>query len=279
MVDVPPGWELVGYASQGKEVEFGAHMGKISRILSNGCAFVECAEVNEAYGQDAYIHSSVVQQCGLEAGDEIAFNVHVSSRGLPQVSAPVWKKGGHGGGGGGYRAAMAPGGKLGGKFGGKGKFGGSPGLAAFAALPGPSAFGKGKAAAPSAARDGAFAMTRHAPDGVLADYEQYLMGTVKITYQHKGFSMIESPDSGLEADVYVHHSVAAPQELIPGDPVAFKVHVNAKGQPQASAPFWKLVGHNGGDCPPLGDLVGHIHKELPNGSAFLDCPEIGRAHV
>merc|ERR1712008_96171 len=39
---------------------------------------------------DAYVHHAVMKQCDLVEGNLIAFDIHVSSAGNPQVSAPCW---------------------------------------------------------------------------------------------------------------------------------------------------------------------------------------------
>merc|ERR1712151_430028 len=69
----------------------GEHIGKINRIVKDGSAFLENQYLATEYGTEAYAHSTVVQQCGLSVGDVIAFSIHVSKSGQPQVSAPCWR--------------------------------------------------------------------------------------------------------------------------------------------------------------------------------------------
>ena len=59
-------------------------------MTANGNAFMECPEVKACFGKDAFIHSSVLLQCGLEGTEVIRFNLHINHAGMPQVSAPVW---------------------------------------------------------------------------------------------------------------------------------------------------------------------------------------------
>eukprot|EP00435_Cladocopium_sp_Y103_P021976 s1882_g5.t1 len=85
-------WEMAGFCPQNKDPGFGEFVGQVDAVLPSGCCFVKCQEVKDLYDVDAYVHSSVVQQCSLQPGEEICFNVHVSSAGRPQVSAPCWKR-------------------------------------------------------------------------------------------------------------------------------------------------------------------------------------------
>lgn len=87
----PPLWRLQGFVKRGTEPELGEFTGTLRMLDHGGSAWVECPEAHEAYGQDVFVHKNVVGQCSLTVGDTIAFNLHVSSNGQPQVSAPVWK--------------------------------------------------------------------------------------------------------------------------------------------------------------------------------------------
>ena len=59
----------------------------------HGNCFVDAPGAKETYGRDIHCHGKVLSDSGgeLEGGDLIAFNVHVSAQGHPQVSLPVWK--------------------------------------------------------------------------------------------------------------------------------------------------------------------------------------------
>jgi len=85
-----PFWKKVGWSPRGKPVDFGKYQGLVARILPNGCAFLDCREISEAYQRDAYVHRVVMRQCDLIEGNFISFNIHVSALGNPQVSAPCW---------------------------------------------------------------------------------------------------------------------------------------------------------------------------------------------
>eukprot|EP00435_Cladocopium_sp_Y103_P025892 s1882_g6.t1 len=85
-------FKLVGFVQQGREVHFPPYQGLIHRVLPNGNGFIKCDAITAEYGKDAFIHASVVQQCGLNEQDIIAFDVHISKEGNPQASAPCWQQ-------------------------------------------------------------------------------------------------------------------------------------------------------------------------------------------
>jgi len=78
-----PMWKLVGQSPGLKPVPFGQHMGRITRIASDGRAILDCPDLVT----DVYAQKSVVEQCGLQQGDTIAFSMFD----FPQVAAPCWK--------------------------------------------------------------------------------------------------------------------------------------------------------------------------------------------
>jgi len=302
-------WRLMGWPNRTVPHHFTEHHGQVSRILPNGNGFLDCPELSRAYGRDVFLHNSVIQECSLALGDNIAFSLHVSPSGNPQVSAPCWKR--------------CPGGsdevqdepepaykqrpaygrertrrlrsrspqmawrpRLGEK---------SPPRNALPAL-------RGRSAARNkwVPRDSLEASTRvvsreeRRPSVSAAGSFQkgqkeweweghqlgwmpkgFYLGWVTRTDQRKGTSMVQCPDWGGRQDVYVHRSVAEPSALEEGDTVAFQIHVNKRGQPQASAPFWKKVGWTPKGKPLcFGEHQGLIARILPNGCAFLDCKEI-----
>lgn len=49
---------------------------------------VECAD--SGYENDCYLHRNTADLKGMKVGDMVAFEIHESSRGKPQVSAPMW---------------------------------------------------------------------------------------------------------------------------------------------------------------------------------------------
>merc|ERR1719197_2255034 len=68
-------------------------------------------------------------------------------------------------------------------------------------------------------------------------------GTVKTADETKAFiECVDLKEQFGGQDVYVHPNVGAPVGLMPGDVVAFNLHVSKDNKPQASAPLWKLVG-------------------------------------
>merc|ERR1712032_380642 len=90
--------------------------------------------------------------------------------------------------------------------------------------------------------------------------------------------MIACPDSGYENDVYAHKSVVAPEMLELGDVLAFPLHVNARGMPQASSPIFKAVGRDHeSEAAEFGQFLGQVDRILPNGNGFMKCPQVEAA--
>eukprot|EP00928_Gymnodinium_smaydae_P075883 TRINITY_DN588_c1_g1_i1.p1 TRINITY_DN588_c1_g1~~TRINITY_DN588_c1_g1_i1.p1 ORF type:complete len:475 (+),score=36.48 TRINITY_DN588_c1_g1_i1:99-1523(+) len=90
-----PLWKLMGTPWKRVQVEPGAYMGKVKEVtqsmVNNGCAFVDCQEIKETYDCDCYIYYKVFEECGLQAGDLISFNIHVNDARRPQLNQPCWK--------------------------------------------------------------------------------------------------------------------------------------------------------------------------------------------
>mmetsp|Transcript_14099 Transcript_14099/g.30616 ORF Transcript_14099/g.30616 Transcript_14099/m.30616 type:complete len:688 (-) Transcript_14099:37-2100(-) len=83
-----PLWKRAG-RSDGKELSFGHHKGRISSIIAAG-GFVDCPELQTAERKDAFVNSSMVHECGLWEGCHISFDTHPNAQGNPQVSSPMW---------------------------------------------------------------------------------------------------------------------------------------------------------------------------------------------
>jgi hypothetical protein len=59
------------------------YIGQIAR-KSGDNGFIKCAETEALYGRDVYMWKTYFAQCNV--GDWVRFNIHVSEKGLPQVS-------------------------------------------------------------------------------------------------------------------------------------------------------------------------------------------------
>jgi len=318
-------------------------MGTVGTILNTGSGFITCDEAKEEHGYEPFVHFSVAQQCGLMEGDPISFNVHVSSAGKPQVSAPVWVQcadqrsrkqngaapwqnqfwsdwgtpmmmGKGSSKGKGKGKGMDYGGGGGGKASKGSSKGGVPaGCAAMAALGyhkgsskkgggergdrdeddgrghskgsgGGKGYGGGKDRGQSWGTERSSRQTDRMPaEQDLQEFEPLELGALpeglfvgrvqRIEWQ-KGFSMINCPEADSEAGVYCHKSVAETNKLNVGDVVAFNIHVNAKGQPQASAPLWKRGGWAAkGKAVEFGEFTGRVSRVLDS-CGFVDCPEL-----
>lgn len=254
-------WELCGRVTPGKEPAEPEFTGVVKDISpTTGCAFVESPEVAASHGRDAYVHRSVIQQCGLNAGDEIMFNLHVSAAGNPQVSSPVWRRAGQGG----DEMAVEDPGEL-----------AAPPAQAARKRPLAAIAGAGPAESVSRPRTGnsgtaeyvTWSEEREAPEGLL-------LGSVKSVDHEKGFTLIYCPDSGYEVDVYLHTRVASSAHLAQGDVVAFALHISPAGKPQATEPVWKRVGRASGGGVTFGAHIGVIKRVLDNGNGFVDCEEL-----
>jgi len=305
-------WQMVGWSPKGKAPDFGEFFGKVGKTLPNGCGFMECQEVKDQHEQDAYIHSSVMEQCSLRSGDEIWFNVHVNSSGRPQVSAPCWKR----------RARAAPrsftqraypqedwrnSGK-GEKDGwerdsswsqssagydskapswGKGSKGGGGSKGSGDSWKGDGGWGgdrggdrgkgKGKSWSAASSSKGYEPPRDEYPSfqkggGSPAGEGEVFIGHIKMADAAKGFSLIACPATGFDADTYIHHMTAPPQAFAVDDVVAFKLHVSGKGRPQADS-VYKMVGFTRKE-PSFGKYFGILRQLLNTGNGFIECLEI-----
>lgn len=71
----------------GANKEFQGVVRKFDEEVGRG--FITCSEVKKMYGEDVYVHKSVLEPCGAEVGDSVAFKVHVSHDGKPQAKGPM----------------------------------------------------------------------------------------------------------------------------------------------------------------------------------------------
>jgi len=299
-------WELVGWTPKGKEPDhLGEFIGKVGKVLPNGSGFVECQECKDAHQQDAYIHSSVMQQCNLDSGMEICFNVHVNSSGRPQVSAPCWKRRAaaprgftqraypreqaKGSGKGESRwngdsswSQSSPAGHSKAQSWGKGKGGAgwesgdswgrdSRDSRDSWSSAGSSAQGKGKGPAQTG-KSWEPASSSKGGKGGNGQQGDFLIGHIKHADAAKGCSFISCPDTGFDSDTYVHHMTAPPQAFALDDVVAFKLHVSGKGRPQADT-VYKMVGFTK-KTPQFGQRFGILRSLLNTGNGFIECNEI-----
>jgi hypothetical protein len=86
---------------------------------------------------------------------------------------------------------------------------------------------------------------------------------------------ISCPTSGFDHDVSVHKTTADPILFKEGDFVAFPLHVNSRGQPQASCPMWKLAGYVTDESKAVfGEFFGRIKEPTPAGQTFVECPDL-----
>jgi len=267
LVVTAPLWLLCGKLEDGKPVSWCQNVGSLGMPSPSGDIFVRCPEVKTKFGRAPYVFSKVVEVCGLEGGDEICFDVHVSPKGLPQVSAPVWRK--HVEGEAAQAAARAaaigpptqdwePKGKGGGK--------GMTQLQMNGISQMKGKVGKG---------DGPPADVRDGP-GIAKQFDASLLSIaiLKKTIPEKGFSLLTCDPSDESNEIYIHKSVASPEALTACSAVAFRPHTNAKGQMQASAPVWLLNGTEVTDAPvSWGAYMGTIAELSTFGDGFVHCPE------
>merc|ERR1712060_196348 len=54
-----------------------------------GRGFIECVEAKEQFGQDVYVHGTVLSNSGTNVGDTVRFRIHTNAKGLPQAQAPL----------------------------------------------------------------------------------------------------------------------------------------------------------------------------------------------
>lgn len=262
-----PVYKMVGGQPQwpGPPGEF---VGKVvSPMTANGNAFMECPEVKACFGKDAFIHSSVLLQCGLEGTEVIRFNLHINHAGMPQVSAPVWVRisdawptpsfaqssqnvVGNASGGGflgtvkeadpskGYSVITATDQSnpqdvfLLGSISEPGNFAVSD-YVAFTSFMGKTGI---EAAAPVWKLVG---QTAPAAAPQLGDF----VGTVKAPCAAGTGSFVDcrGVSDSYGHDAFAHISVISQCGLVEGDVIAFKLDVSNQGVPQVSSPCWKCV--------------------------------------
>jgi len=265
-------WKLVGHAPRGMQVGFGDFVGRVTRVLQSGCGFVDCPEIWKRYGNDAYIPESIVDECVITVGDKIAFNVHITPDGHPQVLAPLWKK------------TDSDGAER-------------PAIRRPAGIPSPprkrslereveperapswkrravddSSWGKSDSTSGSSWKSWG---SRRQP----SQEGHMYVGWVIVVDLQRGFSMVSCPDSGYDRDVFVHKTTAHPKYLEKDAIVAFKIHLSPKGMPQASGAFWILVGrHSRSRLPEFAEHQGIIRRIKSNGNAFVDCPDLSERY-
>jgi len=109
--------------------------------------------------------------------------------------------------------------------------------------------------------------------------EGFHVGKIKTVDQVKGFCTVACATSGHAKDVYVHSTVADPNAVLVNDIVAFQIHVNRQGSPQASAPFWKHVGWRPkGKGVSFGLHQGLVAKLMQSGCGFVHCDQLKQTH-
>eukprot|EP00441_Pelagodinium_beii_P031600 CAMPEP_0197640966 /NCGR_PEP_ID=MMETSP1338-20131121/15073_1 /TAXON_ID=43686 ORGANISM="Pelagodinium beii, Strain RCC1491" /NCGR_SAMPLE_ID=MMETSP1338 /ASSEMBLY_ACC=CAM_ASM_000754 /LENGTH=567 /DNA_ID=CAMNT_0043213861 /DNA_START=103 /DNA_END=1806 /DNA_ORIENTATION=+ len=295
-----PVWKKVGWDQDLSNLPSGENVGTISRVIPSGTGFIHCPALQELHGADCAVHASIMQECLLSVGDQVAFPVHVGSSGKMWMSSPAWK----------YCATVgrsvvtpfslgtlsapqvpltngnvqqvAP------QFGKGANVNLQQGIQQMLAQFGKGAnvnlqqvapqFGKGanvnlQQVAPQFAKGGASSA------GTLSD-KQLCFGTVSKGLPSGDFRVQGwQPGAGEQHEVWVHNSIAQVFELSIDDLVAFRVHINKQGQPQASAPIWKMVGIiKEREHISFGEYIGQISRVLPNGLAFIDCADVKFAH-
>jgi len=58
-----------------------------------GAGEVECSETFQMWSDHVYAHKNILAACDAVVGDTIRFGIHVSSRGQPQASLPIYRVG------------------------------------------------------------------------------------------------------------------------------------------------------------------------------------------
>merc|ERR1712151_812569 len=99
------------------------------------------------------------------------------------------------------------------------------------------------------------------------------MAVLKETVSEKGFSLltIDPTDTTGTSSVYIHEKVANPGVLERAAAVAFKPHKNARGQLQASAPVWILMGRP--EAITWGAYLGTVSNDVSTGNAYVQNSE------
>jgi len=282
-----PLWRMAGWLKEGLEPQFGKYTGDIARLGSVGMGFVSSDAIQRQFGRDVFIHSRVMENCELSLGDHVAFDVHVSGDGQPQLSAPCWVR---------VPASevAAPDAAHASKAGeAHGRDANAAGLKRPLLRPSsdvapapkrnniPAAFLAPVATAesPSKGRATALVAGESVALSSLQLDEDIFLGAVLSTDLAAGLATVDCPDSGCKADVQVRKSVADPGELSVDDAVAFKLCTDRSGVPYASPPLWRLVGWPQDiELLQFGEYFGQIRYINPGGHGFLDSPDIKALH-
>lgn len=249
----------------------GEYIGFVKNIQEHGDAFVECAEVKEKYGRDAYIHPTTVSQCQLDEGDGICFDVHPNKTGMPQVNCPLWKG-----------CKQEPG-SVKGEFDEKIYFGWvnstcpSTGLVTLKCNHFGTVLASRRVVDPESVTAGdliAFTVGKTVSGQVMAGSPIFrCCGTKQRPSlgnfgEYIGKVTEASPNENTKAnhekiyfvkcialaeiygrEAWAHTTILSECGLGPGDVVCFKVHINAKGWPQLMAPVWKILSPQNVTCP------------------------------
>lgn len=120
------------------------------------------------------------------------------------------------------------------------------------------------------------------PPGNTDKASDFMFAVVKRTFPEKGFSFLTQDPTDEDASaIYVHNTVADPHKL--ANPyckaVAFKPHVNTRGETQASSPVWLFYGDKDAeDAVSWSQFIGIIVQVNMQGDAIVRCPELETAH-
>jgi len=260
---VAPLYRIKGEVKAGMPIQFGDYHGLVKHPQKNGDCFVDCEEVKAKHqGRDAYIHSSVVQQCELNQGDGICFTLHMNKAGMPQVPMPVW------------RICKQGAGTISGELDQEIHFGwvtdvneehstitsNTHGkLMAVTAVVDPKLLNVGELVA--------FGLRQRPnnmmPDRVDPPFMKFCGQPSKSSWACFGeyigkigddaeaimamaagqgtFVQCLAVSEQFGRDVYAHTAVLQECGLVAGDIICFKVHINKKGWPQLTAPVWKIL--------------------------------------
>jgi len=288
-----PLWRLVGEIEEGATVVWGQFEGA---VMAGG--LVTCQQVLDTYGLSAYMDFDEMMSFKIKPEETIRFNVVLDHTGTPRVLTPLWKTipmqdptlppppgsvGSH---------PPPPGPPpVGGPLGGPPP--GPPGsmqLATLPALPPPPPGAKGKDGAKGdggkdkgkLGKGGGKDAGKTDKDGNQQQrVEDLTFGYVKVIMLERGFALAVTDPANESETIYVHNTVCNPGVLGEGQPVGFRVHMNSKGQPQASKPMFRLVGDVREGAPvKWGSYTGCVKgpKFMPNGSGFIACGPVRMQH-
>jgi len=263
-----------------------AFLGRVKSFnAKNGYGFVECEATDELYGHDIQIPKGVSN--GLKAGDEVGFKIDFNSEGMP-VCCKIWQ------------ANDGPGPKA------RPKAAGTKRKLEPQDEKSKKVSRLEEVEEEALAEEGfdeEFPEEEFVEEPLEEDFaaeepieeEEFVEEPIdeeaideggeapesgKETYEGevvrydmvmgRGFISCEGITAAFGNDVYVHRSTLAEAGAGLGDIVKFKVHVNKKGEPQASAPL-TIVSKG----EPKLDFIGKVksYSEL-KGYGFVDCPEI-----